>query len=617
MAQMVYRAPRLESPPRSPPPSQILQEGNEPLPSGNSVLDDHVSIWYELRKYDPANTGLVDTNSFRKAMDDVGLRLGSKEADRIISSLNFLSDGYVDYLKLGEEVGHMLKAMESYSPYVHSQQHRHDPGFVIPLHNTIDSVSLPDEKMQVIGLKLKEKVYSVQDKIYDSFCKFDRDEISSEQFLDNLGSLGIHQTKAVIQEIRNRDDMGSCSYSKLIKALCTPDDPLINEMNNSQPQPIRTQNNSNNNNSSPSRKSVAVFNLPPSLRDTDVLTWKDDPKKGRPISKAIQHKKVVVDKVIKTPARYQHDVATGNIPPEVAALQQERTFAAAREFIDGNVSGVEFRTCLRESGIDINHDLERIIAGHERDGKLRFREFVKYLEIYLTGDVRYTYKTEEIRVPKATLSLSHDPTRPSTASSPKRHSYPTTQEQDILTWSKEPGVEPRLQSIKTFQNITTNSGDFILWEPDPSKDTTSSPSLRASIAKPRKHFPIHNQSKADTLQWHDYPSSQSPDNGTHNSTSPQKTRRPKTANTQSVPNLLTWSDHDSMDSTIGNGTTQAPRSPFNSSIRMMQSPDKTHAFAPGVGIHPKAPFGTERDVHYNINPHRPNGERGGVSVHYK
>jgi hypothetical protein len=44
-----------------------------------------------------------------------------------------------------------------------------------------------------------QKVFSVQDRIYEAFCKYERNEISSEIFLDILNVLDLQPSTAVIK----------------------------------------------------------------------------------------------------------------------------------------------------------------------------------------------------------------------------------------------------------------------------------------------------------------------------------------------------------------------------------------------------------------------------------
>lgn len=47
-------------------------------------------------------------------------------------------------------------------------------------------------------------------------------------------------------------------------------------------------------------------------------------------------------------------------------------------------------------GIEINHELERLISGHERDGQLTFNQFHKALKLHLMGQTQYEFEKHAI-----------------------------------------------------------------------------------------------------------------------------------------------------------------------------------------------------------------------------
>lgn len=56
--------------------------------------------------------------------------------------------------------------------------------FAINPRLTTDPETLPDDREKAINLKTRERVFAVQDRIYDAFCAYERDEITSDRFLD-------------------------------------------------------------------------------------------------------------------------------------------------------------------------------------------------------------------------------------------------------------------------------------------------------------------------------------------------------------------------------------------------------------------------------------------------
>jgi hypothetical protein len=52
--------------------------------------------------------------------------------------------------------------------------------------------------------------------------------------------------------------------------------------------------------------------------------------------------------------------------------------------------------------------LERLISGHERDGSMKFQDFVKVLTLYHEGDLRFTFGEEIIEQVKSTVNVFDD-----------------------------------------------------------------------------------------------------------------------------------------------------------------------------------------------------------------
>ena len=53
--------------------------------------------------------GLITAQDFKQALDNLGITFGSKAADKILVLMKFTPDGYIDYLKLGEEVENFMR----------------------------------------------------------------------------------------------------------------------------------------------------------------------------------------------------------------------------------------------------------------------------------------------------------------------------------------------------------------------------------------------------------------------------------------------------------------------------------------------------------------------------
>lgn len=588
-----------------PPPSVVTR---------NVVLEGQLNVWNELRKYDQNNTGLITSQDFKQALDNLGIVFGSKAADKILVLMKFTPEGYIDYLKLGEEVENFMRAYGS--PKVPKRDT--ERLFAVTPRLTTDPEPLADGDYQMRKLQLKEKVFSVQDRIYEAFCKYEKNDITSEHFLEILDSLGLRPTTTAIRVLRRRDEMGTCSYANLIQSLCLPEDRPAEPP---QVSPVRSPFNS------PGRSPIKdpgpappikprLMNLPPSLRDSNVITWSDDPKREKIPSKAITTRRVVVEEAVKIPSRFvQDNIENEDVPIDLVAAKQEKIFALIRDFIEGSTNGIEFRVAMKEMGIDINRDMEKLIGGHERGGNTSFQDFVKCLNIYHEGDVRYHFAEETVD-PRATLNI-FQPVNDERPQSPSRDHLPRYMKGtgDVITWNNADLDQERPKSpTKRFEE----SREFSIAEAPPLPVTTityKQVDAHGRPFTPKRHYSHANSSRVnELLQWDlqhpenasattngtttTFPTSTSPtSNGDipngqlsqSQSQSQQKDSQRRLYRKSLDTNILTWEN------------AQEPSQP------RVRTPDKTVATLPNGAVHPKAPFGTDRDVYYNINPHRPNG----------
>jgi hypothetical protein len=309
---------------------------------------------------------------------------------------------------------------------------------------------------------------------------------------------------------------------------------------------------------------------------------------------------------VKIPSRFVQDTLDNDdVPIELAAAKQEKIYALVRDFIEGSTSGLEFRMALKEMGIDINREMERLIGGHERGGHLSFQDFVKYLGIYHEGDVRHTFLEENVEQ-KPTLNI-FVPMNDERPSSPSRDHLPRYIKGtgDVITWTQH-NMEPERPKSPTKR--FEESREFSIAEAPPLPVTTISVQQVDAHGRPftpKRHYSHANSSRmSELLQWDAQPDQNGteeveppPTNGMQHSGSlnsnGQPTSRRIFRKSSGDPNILTW---DNVQERGSAGT--PPR---------VRTPDRTHATLPNGAIHPKAPFGTDRDVYYNINPHRPNG----------
>jgi hypothetical protein len=75
---------------------------------------------------------------------------------------------------------------------------------------------------------------------------------------------------------------------------------------------------------------------------------------------------------------------------------QEKINSLIRDFIDGLINSTVFRGGLKELGVEINHEIERLISGYDRDGNLTFNDLYRAIRLYSKGDIQFTFDKQEM-----------------------------------------------------------------------------------------------------------------------------------------------------------------------------------------------------------------------------
>jgi hypothetical protein len=70
------------------------------------------------------------------------------------------------------------------------------------------------------------------------------------------------------------------------------------------------------------------------------------------------------------------DVIAWNSPSSPACPDVDSIRAIVRDFIDGSISGITFRSYFRSKGVPLSSELEQLIRNHEADNSGNFSNFI-------------------------------------------------------------------------------------------------------------------------------------------------------------------------------------------------------------------------------------------------
>lgn len=115
-------------------------------------------------------------------------------------------------------------------------------------------------------------MYRHSSKIFEAFVKYEHDQLRKETFVQFLRQLGLEVGPKVLRVLRQRDEVGSSSYTQLIQSLCSPDPPPP-----SRATPVRSQVPRHSPEYPKTYKHMT--RRPQSLLDSNPITWDYDPKK--------------------------------------------------------------------------------------------------------------------------------------------------------------------------------------------------------------------------------------------------------------------------------------------------------------------------------------------------
>ncbi len=133
------------------------------------------------------------------------------------------------------------------------------------------------------------------------------------------------------------------------------------------------------------------------IRDSDVITWEEDPKKVLFINiynyKQPRANRRAEPTAVKIEVHQHQSTFNTKAPdPELAAIKKLKIFALTRAFSNGSMTGGAYRVSLKKLGVDLTIEVERIISRQEQGGGVPFNELTRVIYLAMRDEVEISFE---------------------------------------------------------------------------------------------------------------------------------------------------------------------------------------------------------------------------------
>lgn len=369
--------------------------------------DIRVKLYEELMRTDADRTGVVDVEGFNTALRTVGLRFGSEECDKLMTQVQLLPDGRVDYFRWAEDIEGMLATPVPMSTSARGAR-------------TTDEFSCVQEEYKEKCAQLRDRVLGQKDRIYRAFCQFESGMLSEDAFVSFLFDCGVDETRELESLLRKKQTQDRINFSELLRVCTLPGRRLT-------------------------APTVAIPAAEPitwdyQRRGTDVISWRGLPPEQR------KGKRLGANTSGFVPTQAPRAEGSRRIDPRELStferISQERLYAVLRDFITGDINAAAFRGLLHEMRVPVSADMERLIGRQSTSqGSVSFGDFLQAMNLEPIG------------------SLATVPSANASSSAERTHG-------DIIGWTRienEQDFAVSAQPGKRYETQPT-SGNFLVWQ---------------------------------------------------------------------------------------------------------------------------------------------------------
>mmetsp|Transcript_56222 Transcript_56222/g.97653 ORF Transcript_56222/g.97653 Transcript_56222/m.97653 type:complete len:596 (-) Transcript_56222:63-1850(-) len=283
------------------------------------------AVCEKFKQVDTYHRGLITAAAFQRALDELDLRCGQKEVDRVLQFCVITDDGYVHYKEL----------MQYLAPEQPRAKQSSAKGTIFPE----DRPKSRSGKMDDAASRQNSKVSSsnqrstfIAERMEDlqhAYARWDRGQLSNEGFKVEIRGLGLSIPKELERLLVMHDMSRNMTFGQLMSAM------QIDENDGRR----------------------ARSHYPQSETDTSAgySAPSEDPRyAARPRSE---------------PSSWS-SVTNG----DNSALRQ-----AICDFVDGNIPAPAFRRQLHQCGVTVTPELARLITRHENANCVKFQEFTRHI----------------------------------------------------------------------------------------------------------------------------------------------------------------------------------------------------------------------------------------------
>uniref|UniRef100_A0A0G4F1R8 EF-hand domain-containing protein n=1 Tax=Chromera velia CCMP2878 TaxID=1169474 RepID=A0A0G4F1R8_9ALVE len=297
-----------------------------------------------LRSYDKWFRGLISAGSFYRVLEDLGIKLGSKEADTVMEDCKVMDDGYVYYKDLIKNLTPQYKAAQSSAGPI-----------IVPPEPESDKYNPPELDGGPIDMShpaaIRELIAANTDNLRRLFAQYDRGHLDHEDLKAHVRQLGIPETPELRKVLSQFGPSRSLKFSVFIQALQATD-------TTDRKGRLELQGGVPPYSAAKARREIQKGKCCP-----DPIAWRDEVKINTLLDSVQTQRK-------GSPPR----------PPKEGTDSDEETVSlikrAVSDYVDGVIPANVFRRELSKFGVLASTQLDTLIKDHESHHGGRFRDFM-------------------------------------------------------------------------------------------------------------------------------------------------------------------------------------------------------------------------------------------------
>lgn len=283
------------------------------------------AICEKFKQVDTYHRGLITAAAFNRALQELGLRCGQKEVDRVLQFCVITDDGYVHYKEL----------MLHLAPEQPRAKQSSAKGTIFPEERPKSRSGRMDDANSKAHSKVSSSNHRStftaerMEDLQHAYARWDRGQLTNEAFKVEIRGLGLTIPKELERLLVMHDMSRNMTFGQLMSAM------QIDENDGRRARSHYAQS------------------------DTDTSAGYSAPSE---------------DPRFAVRPRSELSSWSSEIIGDNRALRQ-----AICDFVDGNIPAPAFRRLLHQCGVTVTPELGRLINRHENAGCVKFQEFTRHI----------------------------------------------------------------------------------------------------------------------------------------------------------------------------------------------------------------------------------------------